>query len=501
MAALSQNFVFNLLETMNKEITLTDSQQHILDHLLAFVDSPEQRVFILNGYAGTGKTTLMRFFVEQLNDRKRPFQLLAPTGRAAKILSNLSGSGAETIHSMIYTFSSLNKDLSSFDNKDLTMEKTGQLFLNFTPATLDEETTEPTVYIVDESSMVSDFEQKNITQASFGSGKLLTELLNYDKRPQSKFVFIGDPCQLPPVDGTFSPALMTLYFSKCYGLEAEEHSLTEILRQSDDSDLITTSHLIRQRYATAPEYESWYGGQNLWGRIPLRNCKELVLHASLDDMVASYIEHIKQNGYNDAIFIAQSNNKSHQLSLTIRRKLGFGPTLQKGDLLMVVQNNYPTGLMNGDMVEVLGVGSRRIRMADLDFVTVSVRELFSNARYETLLLESMLYSDLINLSSEQQTRLFLNFIMRCKDKKIDMNKDRDSFNKALRTDPFLNALRCSFGYAITCHKAQGGEWNQVYIDFGNMALRPTKGKYQWIYTAITRARQKIHSLDKPYISY
>lgn len=263
---------------MNKEIKLTDSQQRILDQLMLFVDSSDQRVFILNGFAGTGKTTLMRFFVDRLKDINRPYQLLAPTGRAAKVLSNLSGSGAETIHSLIYKFSSLNKDLSSFDNKDLTVEKTGQLFLSFLPATLDEESTKPTVYIVDEASMVSDFEQKNITQASFGSGKLLTELLNYDKRPQSKFVFIGDPCQLPPVEGSFSPALMPLYFTKNYGIDSIEHSLTEILRQSGDSDLIATSHLIRQRYATAPADESWYGGQNMWGRIPLRNCKDLVLH-------------------------------------------------------------------------------------------------------------------------------------------------------------------------------------------------------------------------------
>lgn len=501
MELLFRNFVFNRLETMNKDIKLTDSQQHILDQLVEFVNSPEQRVFILNGFAGTGKTTLMKFFVKKLIDIKRPYQLLAPTGRAAKVLSNLSGSKAETIHSLIYKFSSLNKDLSTFDSKDLTVEKTGQLFLNFTPTILDEDTTEPTVYIIDESSMVSDFEQKNITQASFGSGKLLTEMLDYDKRPQSKYVFIGDPCQLPPIEGSFSPALMPLYFTKRFGIDVEEHSLTEILRQSGDSDLIATSHLIRQRYATAPEDESWYGNQQMWGRIPLRNCGDLVLHIDLDSMVNSYIEHIKQNGYNDAIFIAQSNRKSNQLSVAIRKKLGFGPFLQKGDLLMVVQNNYPTSLMNGDMVEVQYVGSRRTRMADLDFVTVSVKELFTGLKYETLLLESMLNQDSVNLSSDQQTRLFINFVMRCQDQGIDMKKNPEEFRRALLKDPYLNALRCSYGYAITCHKAQGGEWNQVFIDFGNVALNPTKAKYQWVYTAITRARQKIHTLNKPYIGY
>ena len=238
----------------------------------------------------------------------------------------------------------------------------------------------------------------------------------------------------------------------------------------------------------------------MWGRIPLRNCGDLKLHYDLNSMVDDYINHVRQNGYNDAVFIVQSNKKSNQISSAIRNKLGFGASLQKGDLLMVVQNNYPTGLMNGDMVEVLAVGSLRTEMADLNFITVSVKELFTGKKYDTLLLESMLNQDSVNLSPEQQTRLFIDFIMRCIEKGINI-RDKEAFSDALLNDPYLNALRCSYGYAITCHKAQGGEWDHVYIDFGNMALNPTKPKYQWIYTAITRARKIIHTLDKPYIGY
>lgn len=487
--------------SQDKIITLTDSQKNVLDALLDFVKSKTERVFILNGYAGTGKTTLMRFFVNELNKQKKTTQMLAPTGRAAKVLCNLSGNPADTIHSLIYKFSSLNKDLSSYDNNDLTIEKTGQLFLDFKPTKLDEATVEPTIYIIDEASMISDIEENNIVQAKFGSGKLLTELLNYDKRPESKFIFIGDPCQLPPIHGDTSPALIPLYIQKTFNLDVTERSLTEIMRQASNSDLITVSLLLRQRYATAPANASWYGKQCLWGRFPLRTCRDLVLHTDLDAMVSDYIDMIKAHGYNSSVFIAPSNKKAYQLSTSIRQKLGFSSTISVGDLLMVVQNNYPTGLMNGDMVEVMKIGQQRTSKAGLTFVQVSVKELFSGIQYDSLLLESVVNQETVNLDSFQQTQLFIEFVIRCKNRGIKVNNDNPKYREEFMKDPYLNALRCSYGYAITCHKAQGGEWQHVYIDFGQLAKNPTKSSYQWAYTAVTRARQKIHTLDKPYIGY
>jgi ATP-dependent exoDNAse (exonuclease V) alpha subunit len=481
------------------DIKLTVSQQKVLDQLNSFITDPSCRVFILKGYAGTGKTTLMRFLIQLLLEKEKDFILLAPTGRAAKVLSNATGQVAKTIHSLIYSFSNLNKDLSDAKEQELKADSTGQLYLNFEPVVLDEKNNPPTVYIIDESSMVADMEEKNVTQAKFGSGKLLSELLKYDHRPESKFIFVGDPCQLPPVKETASPALMPDYFQKHFDLMALESSLTEIMRQKGDNDLIRASLLIRKLRSSAPIDEQAYHFQT-WARFPLRYCRNAQLHKDLDDMIHSYLENIKSNGYNDAIFISPSNKNCHKISRKIRELLGFNSNVvQKGDLLMVVQNNLPTGLMNGDMVEVTHVEPHIMNVAGLAFTGVRVRELFTNEEKDVLLLISTISSDPPNLNSIQQTNLFIDFAIRMKKLGITQKKNEAEFYSIMQSDPYLNALRCSYGYAVTCHKAQGGEWNNVYVDFGMIACNPTQEKYQWVYTAITRAKETLHILNKPYI--
>ncbi len=480
-------------------LVLTESQRRVLKQLTNFVFESDDRVFILKGYAGTGKTTLMRFLINKLREADKSFMLLAPTGRAAKVLSNLSGAQAQTIHSMIYSFSELNKDLSEVEENKLNIESTGQLFLNFEPVEIDKEDTPTMVYIVDESSMVADTEIQNITQAKFGSGKLLSELLAYDERPESKFIFVGDPCQLPPVDEFMTPALLPDYFEQNFGIKAQEASLTEIMRQQSDNDLIRASHLIRKSCALAPDDESYYKFQT-WTQIPLRNNPNTQLHKDMDDMVMSYLGNVKACGFNDSIFVCQSNRKCAAISDAVRQSLGFGGGyVVKGDLLMVVQNNYPTGLMNGDMVEVLNIDNREEYRVGLIFRKVVVRELFTGESKSALLLASTLTSQTLNLSWSQQTELFIDFVIRMRNEGIDQKSDAKRFNKAMMNDPYLNALRCMYGYAVTCHKAQGGEWENVYVDFGNMALNPTKAKLQWIYTAVTRAKKTLHTMDKLFI--
>lgn len=483
------------------DITLSPQQQQILDRLMVFVKQNDSRVFILKGYAGTGKTTLMRFLIQELKRKKTQFRLLAPTGRAAKVLSNVCDTEASTIHSLIYTFSDLNKDLSDTQESELHFGKTGQLFLNFEAVTLDTEDTEPTIYVVDESSMVADMEDKNITQAKFGSGKLLTELLAFDPRPESKFIFVGDPCQLPPIQEVQSPALNPAYFQQHFRIKAEEHSLTRIFRQSDGSTLIPASQQIRKLCENAPEFESVYGCQKVWGRVPLRHCKETSLYHDFNEMTDKYVDVVRCEGYNSAIFITPSNRKCAELSAQIRNKLGFQDArLQKNDLLMVIQNNFPTGLMNGDMVEVVDITYEKAFLrANLTFVPVKVKELFSKREVASLLLADTLYSGTLNLDSANQTALFIDFVQRMRRKGITQKGTRDQFRDAMMHDPFLNALRCNFGYAVTCHKSQGGEWNHVFVDISNKLLNPTKEKYQWIYTAVTRTRKFIHLLNKPYI--
>lgn len=483
------------------DITLTISQQRILEQIQDFVFSSDDRVFILKGYAGTGKTTMMKFVIDDLKEHDQQFKLLSTTGRAAKILVNHTDHEAGTIHSMIYKYKDFNKDLSEIDVATAAVDTTGQLFLVFEPASLSNEDRKSMVYIIDEASMISDTEVLDPVQAMFGSGRLLKELIDFDTLPSSKFIFVGDPCQLPPVNGIASPALSSRYFTDVFRMPAQEGQLTEIMRQ--DNSIIAAGTYIRKLWAKAPDSESFYSSR-VWGTMQFSTFDDIVIHTDLLEMERSYLETIRQNGYNDSIFICNSNAKCMEVSAKIRKALGFEGSVQKGDLLMVVQNQLTTGLMNGDMVEVVDVGKESEKImksitdqrgfsTELVFRVVRVKELFTKKEYVTLLLETTLTNRQNNLDARQQSGLFLDFILRMKRKGITQKTRKQDFDSAMQRDPYLNALRCNFGYAVTCHKAQGGEWNSVYIQMPrNLTLNPTKGKYQWLYTALTRAKDKVH---------
>jgi len=486
----------------SSDITLTSSQKTVLDQMKEFVFHSEDRIFILKGYAGTGKTTLMKFFIKELDKEQKFYKLLSTTGRAAKILANYTGSATSTIHSMIYKFKDFNKDVSDYDPKSASVDSTGQLYLVFEPACLSGEDRHEMVYIIDEASMVSDTPEKDIVQAQFGSGRVLKELLEYDDLKDSKFVFIGDPCQLPPILGTISPALTPDYFYSKYRFKVQEGTLTEIMRQ--DNSIIAAGEYLRNLWEQAPEDESCYF-RNTWGAaLDISRYKDVHVLSDQSDMERQYLQIIKTKGYNESVFICNSNSKASQVSERIRNALGFGEIVQKGDLLMVIQNQSTTGLMNGDMVEVQNIRPESERtMKDvltpegyhtsLLFREITVKELFTKRVYTTLLLETTLQSKQVNLDSRQQSGLFLDFILRMRRKGIDNKKNQAEFEKAMRADPYLNALRCNYGYAITCHKAQGGEWNSVFIQVPrNITFNPVKNKYQWLYTAVTRARQSVY---------
>ena len=481
-------------------IQLTVSQENVLRQILDFVDTSKDRVFILKGYAGTGKTTLVKFLIKALSEKGKHYRLLASTGRAAKVLANLSDSFGQTstIHSMIYSFNGFNKEFE--EKEEPVVEKDGQLFLVFEPSQLNENETPETVYIIDEASMVSDVATQDITQAKFGDGRLLKELLDYDSRSDSKYIFVGDPCQLPPIEEYYSPALMKDYFTEQFGLTAQEAQLTEIMRQDGVCGIVEASKQIRRLYNNAPETSQLYGSQKLWGFLPFRQYKDIVLHPDLETMINDYVAKVKSSGLNSAVCICRSNKACSQLSEMIRQKLGFaGSRIQQGDLLMVIQNNFSTGLMNGDMVEVEEISSQTTIRAQLTFRQIKVRELFTNKTYTTLLMEEIAYQGRLNLDNRQQQSLFIDFIIRMREKGITQKQER-AFYDAMRNDPYLNALRCVFGYAITCHKSQGGEWDEVYVHVPrNITLNPTKETYQWIYTSMTRARKTLHMMNDFYI--
>jgi len=473
-----------------KEIVLTANQQDALNKLVEFVDN-DKRVFILKGYAGTGKTTLMKKLIEVLQKKKRSYNLWASTGRAAKILTNATGVKADTIHSGIYHYTDFNQDLEEVSQKlqQNRVDKTGQLFLKFelTPIPTDKQN-KRNLYIIDESSMISDIEDTAVTQAMFGSGKLLNDMLSYDSN--GKFVFVGDICQLPPVKQDISPALNPYYFKKCYNIDAEETELRNIMRQAEGNDIIHASKKVRNLYHSVPNAK--------WGMLPLKGYQNIKLYPETVSLINAYIRMVKKNSFNEATMICRSNKRNNELTEILRPAMGKTGEIREGDLLLVTQNNYITGLMNGDMVTVEWVDTTVTQRAGLSFRQIKVKELFTQKTYSQLLLEDVLYSHASNLNAEQQKGLFIDFFMRMKAKNIRQNNSQ--FKEYMFIDPYLNALRASYGYALTCHKAQGGEWNHVFLDMPrNMTLNPTPSVFQWVYTAMTRARIKLHIVNDFFI--
>lgn len=477
---------------MAEKIKLTPDQTRVMSRILDFLGS-QDKVFILKGYAGTGKTTLLRFLIKELDRLNHNYRLVAPTGRAAKVMANISESagGATTIHSMIYSFSGLDEEKLPQDSP--AVDATGQLLLNFEPVKIKHDYS--TVYIIDESSMIADIEAKDPTQAKFGSGKLLTELMEYDSNPASKLIFVGDPCQLPPVEQYFSPALMADYFRTHFNVGVQEEQLTQIMRQADDNDIVTASKRIRTLWAQAPDSKEDYGARKLWGKLPFHNHSNIQFHASKDQMVDHYVRGIKENGLNHGIFICRSNKACNELSATIRERLGLRTgCIQDGDLLMVSQNNLLTGLANGDLVVVNHVTDQMAMMAGLRFRYIKVTDLATDNEYSSWIIEDILFQAQPNLDKVQQTALFTDFIVRMRN--LGIKEKSAAFYDRMMHDPYLNALRCNYGYAVTCNKAQGGEWDEVYIDMPrNITLNPAKPDYQWVYTAMTRARKTLHLVN------
>ncbi len=470
----------------NVTIQLKPSQERAFNRLKLFINRPNKGIFILKGYAGTGKTTLMRVLVEELKRKELRFVLLASTGRAAKIISNITDCSASTVHSKIYMFHELNQDIETIvkDREKTGVDKSGQLLLNFDLVRIEHGDGRPSVYIVDEASMVSDKADPNALQATFGSGKLLTDLLAHDKN--GKFIFVGDECQLPPVTQSSSPALSENYLSQHFDFPVEEVGLTEIVRQSSENDIVLASKKIRDLYMNPPSIK--------WAKFPLLGHKNIRVLSDQATLLKQYVDNIKEKGFNDSTFICFSNRSCDIITSLIRPMLGITqPTLQVGDLLLVTQNNYISGLMNGDLVNVEEVGIREKR-AGLTFVKIAVKELFTKKVYTQMLCENVLYSDRTNLTQSEQKELFIDYYHRMKAK--DIHQKSPLFGKYMMTDPYLNALRAVFGFALTCHKSQGGEWDYVYLDISkNVPAIEKPYVYQWIYTAMTRAKIQLYIVD------
>lgn len=467
---------------------LTGQQKQAFALLKTFVETNKEKVFILKGFAGTGKTTLMSGLINWLDEEEIKYSLLATTGRAAKILSNKTGTNANTIHSHIYVFSELSDDLEAMSNiqENLAVDDKGQISLLFGLRTIP--STDEKIYIIDESSMVSDSPDKSGSFAQFGTGDLLNDILNFD--PNGRYVFIGDPCQLPPINQSSSPALLSQYIKSKYGYDAKEFELTDIIRQKNTNGIVEASFKIRKLHESNPNVK--------FASLPLKGHNNIHLHSSHVNLLNHYIDNIKKDGFENCTMICQTNKHCSDLNKAIRTALySTGHRLIPGDLLMVTQNNYVSALVNGDQVVVKQIGNQEYRCG-LSFLQVEVEELVSKKRYTLLLIEDILYSTGTNLNNKQHKDLMIDYFKRMQRKGITQ-KDK-KFKENMLNDPYLNALKAVYGYAITCHKSQGGEWNEVFLYLDNKIHGiPKPGIYQWWYTAVTRAKNNLHIVNDWFI--
>ncbi|WP_392469157.1 ATP-dependent RecD-like DNA helicase [Sphingobacterium cellulitidis] len=447
----------------------TQQQVEVFEILGEFLHTfAVESCFILKGYAGTGKTSIISALVKSLPRFHKRSVLLAPTGRAAKVMSSYSGRNALTIHKKIYR----KKNAVSLD-------------MQFSLA---DNTHENTLFIVDEASMIS-----NEGHSMFSNG-LLHDLIEYVQSGENcTLMLVGDIAQLPPVGLETSPALDPEYMNAEFGLEIFSYEMTDVVRQDKNSGILYNATKIRNEIRLDEEFAEYSYPQFVtksFKDIFRMNGERLIegLHYAYDKF-----------GIQNAMVICRSNKSANLYNQHIRNQILFrDEEITGGDIVMVVKNNYywlqdndekNTGFIaNGDMAVIKKVSNvhemHGFRFADLYLEFMDNNE--GDAIRCRVLLDS-LYVDSPNLPYEQQQKLYNSIAEDYQD--IYAKKDR---MEAIKKDPYYNALQIKFAYAITCHKAQGGQWPLVFIDQGYMNDDMLNTEFmRWLYTAITRATQEL----------
>jgi tRNA A37 threonylcarbamoyladenosine biosynthesis protein TsaE len=471
----------------NLRIELTDDQREALAALEAFLLGNEQ-FFMLKGYAGTGKTFLLGLLTKYLSSQNRPFRLMAPTGRAAMILQQKTAFEAATIHKSIYSY----EDIEDREEKDFKIYF--KLRLN--------DDSEGTVYIIDEASMLSDiYNEEDFLQ--FGSGYLLTDLIRYISpahRRHSKIIFCGDNGQLPPIGMNFSPALNTHYLQDKFGSSVLENSLKTVVRQKAKSAILLTANQLHAQM-DAKRYNE----------IHLETGSGEIEKLEVHDFFREYIRRSQSRPNPEQIAIAYTNKQVWDMNRTFRETYFPGKTsIQPGDLLIINRNRYDEDieLFNGLFIEVLEIEEdlekkqiafkkrdKEKTYVEISFRTIQFR-LIDHSYTEPIkckIIDSLLHSDAPRLSEDEQRGLYVDFVNRMRKKGI--KPKTLAFKEMVKTDPWFNALQVKFGYAITCHKAQGGEWHDVFVDFRAMKGRLTESYFRWAYTAMTRTQEKLFAMN------
>lgn len=481
--------------------SLTDGQGELVNSLERFLDGKTESVFLLKGYAGTGKTFITKGLTEYFRAIGRNYVLAAPTGKASKVIASKTKSPAYTIHKTIYSF----KDIAEYRDDDTDGTETFKFYAELAVNSLSADT----VYIVDEASMIPDVYQE-AEFFRFGTGFLLADFLkfvNLDHNDHTKkVIFIGDDAQLPPVGMNFSPALDAGYLYREHSARSAGFELSEVVRQKAESGVIANAIPLRK----ALQDKTFNQLTVDFGHPDVRK----VEHADLMDR---YLESCGGKINGESMVIAHSNSDVRDYNRRIREHFfPDSPEVAQGDKVMSVCNSDAYGIFisNGDfglIRQVLSGSEKRTvtlkrKSPDTgDIEEISVALLFRDVVvgfkdlegvshfFKAKIIEDLLYSKEAALSSDQNKALYLDFCIRNK----NLKKQSTEFKHTLKTDPYFNAMRLKFGYAITCHKAQGSEWNSVFVKCKSHQSQLTADYFRWLYTAITRTAKNLYLLDPP----
>lgn len=469
---LINQIISKLTNEIQAEPTL--SQKELLKNLASFtIDSFKEEVLIVRGYAGTGKTTALSAYVRVLKQCGFKVILLAPTGRAAKVFSQYANTKALTIHKKIYRQKSSKDGFGIFN--------------------LDKNLHGRTIFIVDEASMISNQKTEgNI----FGSGYLLEDLIEYVQNDKGcKLILVGDTAQLPPVGLELSPALDEEII-KSYGKDVKIVELTDIVRQSLDSGILYCATMLRNKLLEQSFETPFFSTA---GYIDIKKIGGVDLIELLSDCYS-------KDGIEETLVICRSNKRANKYNQGIRNQvLWREEELSAGDLLMVVKNNYfwlndypdVDFIANGDILEVLKVLKIK-EIYGFRFALCSVRLVDYNLELEAWLILDSLNVESASLSASQNKELFYNII----EDYIELQPKKKQYEK-VKNNVYFNALQVKYAYAVTCHKSQGGQWKNVFVDAGYLTKEMINREYlRWLYTAITRATENVYlvNFDEDFIA-
>ncbi len=447
----------------------TNNQNILFDELSEYIsDFKSKSIFLLKGYAGTGKTSSISAVVKTLSELNLKTVLLAPTGRAAKVFSSFAGVAAKTIHKKVYRQKSAANGFGVFS--------------------LDRNIHKDTWFIVDEASMISNSSYEN---SVFGTGKLLSDLIEYVYSGYNcSLILIGDTAQLPPVGLNISPALDKLVLED-YGFDVKEIILTEVVRQSSNSGILSNATLLRKKLS---EFTFNFETPKLIDKF------DDFIRVSGEELIDAISNAYDNYGLDEVIIINRSNKRANKYNEGIRKSILYKDgKISVGDFLMIVKNNYywtekikeVDFIANGDTVEIIKIYDYQ-DLYDFHFADIRVRFVdYNDIELDVKIILDAIDTETASLKQEDSKKLFYSI----SEDYADITQKDKRYAK-VKEDKYFNALQVKFSYAVTCHKAQGGQWKIVFVDQGYINDDMiNKEYYRWLYTAFTRPIEKLYLIN------